>query len=94
MKNLQITAVYTEINKVTNIEKTDNGNIYTEIFTKIVSIFYTDEKNGNIFIDTHKIHHTNYKQFTDKVEEIALKFLGKKATDFDTISPNFVLHSH
>ena len=91
MKTLNFTAVYSEINHVTNIEKTDTCNIYTDYFTKKVSLFYV-ENNINIFIDTIDVVYTNYAQYTDLCLKYVLDFLGKKVTDFDTISPTTVLH--
>lgn len=86
------TAVISEINKVTSISIEHNCKVYTDIFTKKVSLFYIDENNYNVFIDTIVITHTNYKEFTDKLENYVLNFLGKKASDYDTISPLFVTH--
>ena len=91
MKTLMFTAVITEINKVTSISIEHNYKVYTDFFTKKVSLFYV-ENNHNIFIDTIVITHSNYKEFTDKVEKYVLIFLGKKANDYDTISPLFVTH--
>lgn len=85
------TCVYTETNQVTSISIEHNCKVYTDFFTKKVSLFYT-ENNHNIFINTFVITHSSYKEFTDKVENLVLNYLGKTAKNYDTISPLFVSH--
>jgi len=91
MKTLNYTIVYTETNQVTNIEKRKNANVYKDFFTKKVSLFHS-ENGVNIFIDTIDIVHTNYAEFGNLCLQYVLDYLGKKVTDFDTISPLIVAH--